>query len=124
MNKSPFVNRLSYQEESSSSTSTQHVSQQQRPMSMYDTSTSQSMMEHHQSHSMQKSHHQTFQSQHTIQHQHYQQQLNTIPSTYSLQPLGGRADLTVRQLDSDDSDSSSPDSVSSSFNIIKTYSLL
>merc|ERR550532_522723 len=73
--------------------------QQQRPVSMYEASNLQS-------HSMQ-SH--TFQSHMQTTNNTTNNNKTTIPMKYSLQPLGGRADLTVRP-DMQDDSSSSPDS--------------
>ena len=107
MNESPFQKRSSYHEESYQasdySQQQQTFLQQQRPVSMYEASNLQS-------HSMQ-SH--TFQSHmQTTNNTTNNNNKTTIPMKYSLQPLGGRADLTVRP-DMQDDSSSSPDSVSS-----------
>ena len=108
MNESPFQKRSSYHEESyqasdySQQQQTFFQQQQQRPVSMYEASNLQS-------HSMQ-SH--TFQSHMQTTNNTTNNNKTTIPMKYSLQPLGGRADLTVRP-DMQDDSSSSPDSVSS-----------
>ena len=87
MNNSPFLNsRSSYHEESGSFHHQEQLQQSSKRHSMYETASSCST---HQSQSMQST---TFQQQHTIP---------PIQKAPTLQPLGGRADVTA-QPDQDD----------------------